>query len=88
VFFSYFYSAKPLRFKVRPPLDSIANATIYFFGPFGLAFLENHNFLEIPVKTYWVILAIYQIHIEPRQISTAQTSRASFHALGVARSKF
>ena len=38
VFFSYFYSAPPLRFKERPPLDSFSNGMLYFFAPFLLGF--------------------------------------------------
>jgi 4-hydroxybenzoate polyprenyltransferase len=38
VFFSYFYSAPPLRFKERPPLDSISNGMLYWFAPFLLGF--------------------------------------------------
>ena len=38
VFFSYFYSAPPLRLKERPPLDSFTNGIGYFFLPFLLGF--------------------------------------------------
>ncbi len=38
LFLSYFYSAPPLRFKERPPLDSFANGVGYFFLPFFLGF--------------------------------------------------
>jgi 4-hydroxybenzoate polyprenyltransferase len=38
VFFAYFYSAPRLRFKERPPLDSISNGMLYFFAPFLLGF--------------------------------------------------
>jgi len=37
-FFGYFYSAPPLRFKEKPPLDSFVNGIIYFFAPFLLGF--------------------------------------------------
>ncbi|MCK5474516.1 MAG: hypothetical protein KAI53_03860, partial [Candidatus Aenigmarchaeota archaeon] len=30
LFFSYHYSAHPLRFKVKPPMDSFSNGMIYF----------------------------------------------------------
>lgn len=33
LFFTYYYSAPPLRFKERPPLDSISNGMLYFLGP-------------------------------------------------------
>lgn len=33
LFFSYYYSAPPLRFKTKPPLDSFSNGMLYFFGP-------------------------------------------------------
>jgi 4-hydroxybenzoate polyprenyltransferase len=33
LFFSYFYSAPPLRLKTRPPLDSFSNGLLYFLGP-------------------------------------------------------
>jgi 4-hydroxybenzoate polyprenyltransferase len=38
VFFCYFYSAPPLRFKERPPLGSFSSAMLYFFAPFLLGF--------------------------------------------------
>lgn len=40
LFFSYSYSAPPLRLKARAPLDSLSNVVIYFLGPFliGLSY--------------------------------------------------
>ena len=43
-FLSYFYSAPPLRFKERPPLDSFANDVGYFFLPFLLGFSFSFSF--------------------------------------------
>ena len=37
-FLGFFYSAPPLRFKEKPPLDSFVNGIIYFFAPFLLGF--------------------------------------------------
>jgi 4-hydroxybenzoate polyprenyltransferase len=34
VFFTYFYSAPPLRFKEKPPLDSFSNGMLYFLPRF------------------------------------------------------
>lgn len=43
-FFGYFYSAPPLRFKEKPPLDSFVNGIIYFFAPFLLGYSFSNSF--------------------------------------------
>ena len=45
-FFGYFYSAPPLRFKEKPPLDSFVNGIGYFFVPFliGFSFSSSISF--------------------------------------------
>ena len=40
----YFYSAPPVRFKERPPLDSIINGIGFFFAPFFLGFSFSFRF--------------------------------------------
>ena len=46
VFLGYFYSAPPLRFKEKPPLDSFVNGIGYFFIPFliGFSFSSSISF--------------------------------------------
>jgi len=55
LFFSYFYSAPPLRLKVLPPLDSFANGMLYIYAPALLGFSFGGSFLEFPIKAYFVI---------------------------------
>jgi 4-hydroxybenzoate polyprenyltransferase len=44
IFFSYFYSASPLRLKERPPLDSISNGILYFLTPFLMGYSYSNTF--------------------------------------------
>jgi len=51
----YFYSAPPLRFKERPPLDSITNGIGYFFAPFFLGFsFSGSIFLNAGKGILWI----------------------------------
>ena len=62
LFFSYFYSAPPIRFKERPPLDSVANGIIYLLGPALLGWSYSGNILELPSRTYCYALCVAGIH--------------------------
>ncbi len=62
LFFSYFYSAPPLRFKVKPPLDSFANGILYFFAPFIIGFSFNDALVNIPIKVYLIAICVMGIH--------------------------
>ncbi len=57
--FSYFYSAPPIRFKERPPLDSVANGIIYLLGPVILA--RSYGGLML-VRFYLLALSVMGIH--------------------------
>jgi 4-hydroxybenzoate polyprenyltransferase len=51
----YFYSAPPVRFKERPPLDSIINGIGYFFAPFLLGFsFSGSIFLKAGTGILWI----------------------------------
>ena len=51
----YFYSSPPLRFKERPPLDSITNGIGYFFAPFFLGFsFSGSIFLNAGKGILWI----------------------------------
>ena len=61
LFFSYFYSAKPLRFKERPFLDSFTNGII-FFSVFSMGYSFGGGLSDIPLKIYYVALCVMGIH--------------------------
>jgi len=62
LFSSYFYSAPPIRFKERPPLDSVVNGIIYLLGPALLALSYGANILEVPGRIYLVALSVMGVH--------------------------
>lgn len=62
LFFSYFYSAAPLRLKERPPLDSFSNGMLYFFAPFVLGYSFSNSFFTIPIKIYLITVCVMGIH--------------------------
>ncbi len=62
LFFSYFYSAPPIRFKELPPLDSVVNGIIYLLGPALLGWSYSGNILELPNRTYCYALTVAGIH--------------------------
>ncbi|MFW9984833.1 MAG: UbiA family prenyltransferase [Candidatus Odinarchaeota archaeon] len=62
LFFSYFYSAPPLRFKERPPLDSFSNGIIYFFAPVLLGTSFGATLLDIPIQAYFITVCVMGIH--------------------------
>ncbi|MFX1509561.1 MAG: UbiA family prenyltransferase [Promethearchaeota archaeon] len=61
LFFSYFYSAPPIRFKEKPPFDSISNGIIVY-GVTLLGFSFGGTLLEYPLKGYFVIACIIGLH--------------------------
>ncbi len=67
LFFSYFYSSKPIRLKELPPLDSISNALIiYLLVGIGYSYIEP--VLILPFNGfirdgYTLLLAVVSIHI-------------------------
>lgn len=61
LFLSYHYSATPLRFKERPPLDSFSNGALFFIV-FAIGFSFGKTVFEIPPKIYFVALCVMGIH--------------------------
>jgi 4-hydroxybenzoate polyprenyltransferase len=61
VFFSYFYSAPPLRFKERPPFDSISNGFIVLLV-FMLGFSYNKTFFDITKQVYFCASCVIAAH--------------------------
>jgi len=62
LFFSYFYSAPPIRLKERPPLDSISNGII-LFSLFLLIISFSNSGFSIPFKIYLITLGVIGIHV-------------------------
>lgn len=62
LFSSYYYSAPPIRFKERPPLDSVVNGIIYLLGPALLARSYGGNILEVPLRVYLMALSVMGVH--------------------------
>jgi len=62
LFFSYFYSAPPLRLKEKPPLDSFSNGIFYFFAPFLLGFSFYGTLFDVSSKIYLITLCVVGIH--------------------------
>ncbi len=62
VFFSYFYSAPPLRLKERPPLDSVSNG-IGFFSVFLLGFsLGGGSITTLGIGVYLLTACFIGVH--------------------------
>lgn len=61
IFFSYYYSAPPLRFKERPPLDSFSNGALFFIV-FSIGWSFGRGVSDIPAKIYFVSGCVMGIH--------------------------
>jgi 4-hydroxybenzoate polyprenyltransferase len=61
LFFSYYYSAPPLRFKERPPLDSFSNGVLFFIV-FSIGWSLGKDIFDIPAKIYFVSGCVMGIH--------------------------
>ncbi|MFX1510799.1 MAG: UbiA family prenyltransferase [Promethearchaeota archaeon] len=62
IFFSYFYSAPPLRFKQWPPMDSVSNGILYFYAPVLLGASFGAMIFQIPIQVYFISGAVMGIH--------------------------
>lgn len=61
LFFSYYYSAPPLRLKERPPLDSFSNGVLFFIV-FSMGWSFGKGVFDIPAKIYFVSGCVMGIH--------------------------
>jgi 4-hydroxybenzoate polyprenyltransferase len=62
LFFSYQYSAPPLRLKERPPLDSISNGIIYYLAPIVIGVSYGTIPFNAPVQLYLITIAVMGVH--------------------------
>jgi 4-hydroxybenzoate polyprenyltransferase len=62
IFFSFSYSAPPLRFKTRPPLDSLANGFLYFLCPYLIGYSYNAEWADLPWRIIAAAIAATGIH--------------------------
>jgi 4-hydroxybenzoate polyprenyltransferase len=62
IFFSYFYSAPPLRFKHWPPMDSVSNGILYFYAPILLGASFGAMLFDIPIQVYFITACVMGIH--------------------------
>jgi 4-hydroxybenzoate polyprenyltransferase len=61
LFFVYSYSAPPLRFKEKPPFDSISNG-IMVFSTFLLGFSYGSSISDITLKIYLAAFCVSGVH--------------------------
>ncbi|MCK9293227.1 MAG: UbiA family prenyltransferase [archaeon] len=66
-FVCFFYSAKPLRFKEIPFIDSISNGVIVFLV-FALMYTLFNNFFTIPFKVIAISISIMSYHLIAAQL--------------------
>ncbi|MFX1564904.1 MAG: UbiA family prenyltransferase [Promethearchaeota archaeon] len=62
LFFSFFYSAPPLRFKQWPPMDSVSNGILYFYAPVILGASFGATIFQIPIQVYFITAGVMGIH--------------------------
>ena len=62
LFFSYFYSAPPIRFKKWPPMDSVSNGILYFYAPVLLGASFGATIIQIPIQVYFITACVMGIH--------------------------
>jgi hypothetical protein len=56
------YSVPPVRFKERPPLDSLTNGVGYFLLPFVMGYSLGENPANMPFRYYLLALCVAGIH--------------------------
>lgn len=62
LFFGYFYSAPPLRFKEKPPFGIISNGVIFIFAPFVIGYSFRGSILNLPSDVYWITASVIGGH--------------------------
>jgi 4-hydroxybenzoate polyprenyltransferase len=62
LFFSYFYSVPPLRFKQWPPMDSVSNGILYFYAPVLLGASFGATIFHLPIGVYFITAGVMGIH--------------------------
>ena len=62
LFFSYFYSAPPIRFKQWPPMDSVSNGILYFYAPVLLGASFGATLFDLPIQVYFITAGVMGIH--------------------------
>ena len=61
IFFSYFYSASPIRFKSIPIIDSLSNGIIFLFvALLGYSFVNSFD--KLPPSVFYLALCVSGIH--------------------------
>jgi len=61
LFLTISYSARPLRLKEMPVIDSLSNG-LMFLSCFAVGYSYNHSLLYIPVSLYFVALCVAGVH--------------------------
>jgi 4-hydroxybenzoate polyprenyltransferase len=69
-FTTFFYSAKPLRFKEIPFVDSISNGVIVFLV-FALVYTLFNNIFYIPFKIIAISISIMSYHLIAAQLDVS-----------------
>jgi 4-hydroxybenzoate polyprenyltransferase len=59
---AWLYSVPPVRFKERPPLDSLANGLGYFLLPFTMGYSLNADPRMMPLRYYLLALCVCGVH--------------------------
>ncbi len=62
LFFSYQYSAPPLRLKERPPLDSISSGIIYYYAPIIIGTSYSVPPFVLPLGVYIITACVMATH--------------------------
>src|SRR5687767_13552759 len=59
---AWLYSVPPVRLKVRPPLDSLANGLGYFLLPLVIGYSLGRDPLTMPLRYYLLALCVCGVH--------------------------
>ena len=81
------YSVPPLRLKVRPPLDSLANGVGFFLLPFSIGYSFGGSLSDMPVKYYFAAGCTAGLHALTTAIDYRFDKTAGDQTLAVAWGK-